>query len=141
MRDKAAKGKSTRAAERKVKSSARRATAAQTAVTVTFRHIESTEAIRQYAERKFAHVSKLIKRPCEAHLILTVDKYRQHGEVTLKTGRLSVTAQQETKDLYSVIDLLLDKVTRQLKKNIEKINARHTRALSTGEVASAAEEI
>jgi ribosomal subunit interface protein len=141
MRNKAAKGKSTRAAERKVKSSARRATGAQTVVNVTFRHVEPTAAIRQYAERKLAHVSKLIKRPCEVHVILTVDKYRQHGEVTLKTGRLSVTAEEETKDLYSVIDLLVDNVTRQLKKSIEKRATRHTRALSTGEVASAAEEI
>ena len=59
-----------------------------------------------YAEQKFAHLGRSLKRTCLAHLILTVDKYRQHGEVTVKSGRLSVIAQEETKDLYSVIDLL-----------------------------------
>jgi putative sigma-54 modulation protein len=140
MSYKAAKGKATRKAEQKAKTATRRARQEQTVVTVTFRHVEPTDAIRLYAERKLAHVSRLVKRPCEAHVILTVDKYRQHGEVTVKSGSLSVTAEEETKDLYSVIDLLADKVSRQLKKTNGKRIARHTRALSTGEVASAAEE-
>ena len=110
-------------------------------VAVTFRHVEPTEAIRSYAERKLSHLAKYLKRACEVHLILSVDKYRQHGEVTVKSGRLAVTAQEETKDLYSVIDLLADKVERQLKKHLAKIEARKVRSLSTGEVLSAAEEM
>jgi ribosomal subunit interface protein len=133
-------GKRARAENRKVRRVARVADGAATNVTVTFRHVEPTDAIRLYAERKLAHVGKLLKRSCDAHLILTVDKYRQHGEVTVKSGRLSVTAQEETKDLYSVIDLLADKVGRQLKKHIEKFKAKKVRSLSTGEVLSASEE-
>ena len=52
-----------------------------------------------------------------------------------------VVAQEETKDLYSVIDLLTDKVGRQLKKHLEKFKAKKVRSLSTGEVLSASEEI
>ena len=133
-------GKRTRAEIRKVRRAARVGDGTVTRVTVTFRHVEPTDAIRLYAERKLAHVSKLLKRTCDAHLILTVDKYRQHGEVTVKSGRLSVTAQEETKDLYSVIDLLADKVGRQLVKHIEKFKAKKVRSLSTGEVLSASEE-
>jgi putative sigma-54 modulation protein len=135
------RGKRTRATVRKVRRAERIANAPATEVAVTFRHVEPTEAIRQYAEKKFAHVGKLIKRTCQAHLILTVDKYRQHGEVTVKSGRLSVSAQEETKDLYSVIDLLADKVGRQLKKHLEKFEAKKVRSPSTGEVLTASEEI
>jgi putative sigma-54 modulation protein len=135
------RGKRGRATVRKKRRAERIANAPATAVAVTFRHVEPTDAIRQYAERKFAHVGKLLKRTCEAHLILTVDKYRQHGEVTVKSGRLLVTAQEETKDLYSVIDLLADKVGRQLKKHLEKYTAKKVRSPSTGEVLSANEEI
>jgi ribosomal subunit interface protein len=133
-------GKRTRAENRKVRRAGRVANATQTHVTVTFRHVEPTDAIRLYAERKLAHLGKLLKRTCEAHLILTVDKFRQHGEVTVKSGRLSVVAEQETKDLYSVIDLLVDKVGRQLKKHLEKFKAKKVRSLSAGEVLSATEE-
>jgi len=134
------RGKRGRATSRKLRRATRRAGAPVTEVTVTFRHVEPSDALRLYAERKFAHVGKLLKRTCQAHLILTVDKYRQHGEVTVKSGRLSVSAQEETKDLYSVIDLLADKVGRQLKKNLEKFNAKKVRSPSTGEVLSASEE-
>jgi ribosomal subunit interface protein len=134
-------GKRGRATVRKVRRAARIANAPVTEVSVTFRHVEPTDAIRLYAERKLGHVGKLIKRSCQAHLILTVDKYRQHGEVTVKSGRLSVSAQEETKDLYSVIDLLADKVGRQLKKHLEKFKAKKVRSLSAGEVLSAREEI
>ena len=133
-------GKRARAENRKLRRIARVADGNLTNVSVTFRHVEPTDAIRVYAERKLAHIGKLLKRSCDAHLILTVDKYRQHGEVTVKSGRLSVTAQEETKDLYSVIDLLADKVGRQLKKHIEKFKAKKVRSPSTGEVLSASEE-
>jgi putative sigma-54 modulation protein len=109
-------------------------------MTVTFRHVAPSAAIRTYAERKFAHLAKFLKRPCEAHLILTIDKYRHHGEVTIKSGQLTVTAQEETKDLYSVIDLLADKVGRQVKSQLGKAEGKKIRAVSTGEVLSAAEE-
>jgi putative sigma-54 modulation protein len=134
------KGKRGRASIRKERRAERIANALMTEVTVTFRHVEPTDAIKDYAERKFAHLGKLIKRTCRAHLILTVDKYRQHGEVTVKSGRLSVIAQEETKDLYSVIDLLTDNVGRQLKKHLEKFKAKKVRSPSTGEVLSASEE-
>jgi ribosomal subunit interface protein len=135
------KGKRGRASIRKTRRAERIANAPITEVTVTFRHLEPTDAIKVYAEKKFAHFGRSIKRACVAHLILTVDKYRQHGEVTVKSGRLSVIAQEETKDLYSVIDLLTDNVGRQLKKHLEKFKAKKVRSLSTGEVLSASEEI
>jgi putative sigma-54 modulation protein len=135
------KGKRGRATVRKVRRAERIANAPVTEITVTFRHVEPTDALRLYAERKFARVGKMIKRTCSAHLILTVDKYRQHGEVTVKSGRLLVTAQEETKDLYSVIDLLEDKVGRQLKKHLEKFKAKKVRSPSTGQVLAASEEI
>src|ERR1700687_4979829 len=133
-------GKKLRVATRSSSRAARKAQIPPVVVTVTFRHVEPSAAIRAYAERKFADLAKFLKRTCEAHLILTIDKYRQHGEVTIKSGHLTVTAQEETKDLYSVIDLLADKVGRQLKSHLGKVKGKRLRALSTGEVLSAAEE-
>ncbi len=139
MGNKAGKGKRSRAAERQERRAARKR-AAELRVNVTFRHVEPTDALRQYAERKLAHVARALKRPCEAHLILSVDKYRQCGEVVFKSGRLAATAAEENTDLYAVIDLLADKVARQLKKHVEKITGKRTRAPSTPEVLTAAEK-
>jgi putative sigma-54 modulation protein len=105
-------------------------------IAVTFRHIEPTEAIRAYAVLKLSHPARFLKRPCQVHLTLTVDKYRHRGEVTVKSGHLAVAAQEETKDLYSVIDLLAEKVERQLKNHRGKTTAKRLRASSTGEMLS-----
>src|SRR5690349_2630093 len=140
MAIKKAAGKRNRAAERKVHRREQLKSRPVAEVAVTFRHVEPTEAIRQYGERKLGHVAKALMRPCTVHLILSVDKYRQRGEVVVKSGRLSVAAQEENKDLYSVIDLLADKVQKQLKRHLEKIEAKKWRSPSAGEVLSEAEE-
>jgi putative sigma-54 modulation protein len=113
---------------------ARRKPRAEAKVTVTFRHVAPTPALAQYAERKLGRVAKFLKQQAEAHLILSVDKYRQCGEVTVKSGHFMISAQEEDKDLYCVIDLLAAKVQRQLKKHLEKIEARKVRSPSAVEV-------
>jgi len=139
MNMKNGKGKKTRAVERKVKR-AERIKGAEVAVHVTFRHMDATDALRQYAEKKFAHLSRILKQPAQAHLILEVDKYRQCGEVTFKSGRIAATAKEENTDLYAVIDLLTDKVGHQLKKHVEKVKSKKMRSPSTSEALVAAEE-
>ncbi|MGH7907240.1 MAG: ribosome hibernation-promoting factor, HPF/YfiA family [Candidatus Binataceae bacterium] len=137
MLSKIMRGKRSRKAARQERRKGRLEAAPETAVEVTFRHIEPTEAIRQYAERKLAHLAKFLKRPGRVHLILSVDKYRHHGEVTFKSGPVTIAAEEETKDLYSVVDLLADKVGRQLKRHQEKTETRRAQAQSAGEVLSA----
>jgi putative sigma-54 modulation protein len=112
---------------------ARRKARVEAKVTVTFRHVAPTPALAQYAERKLGRVAKFLKREAEAHLILSVDKYRQCGEVTVKSGHFMISAQEEDKNLYSVIDLLAAKVQRQVKKHLEKMEARKVRSPSAAE--------
>jgi len=140
MKSKPGEGKKSRATARKVRRTALKRSTPTAKVTVTFRHVDPSDAIRAYAERKFAHCAKHLKRACEVRLILTVDKYRQCGEVSVKSGRLALAAQEETKDLYSAIDLLADKIDRQLKSHLGRTATRKTRAASTGEIMAAEAE-
>jgi ribosomal subunit interface protein len=141
MPSKAGPGKRSRAISRRTRRSAAKARIHVPEVAVTFRHTQPTEAIRAYAVRKLSHPAKFLKRPCQIHLILTVDKYRHRGEVTVKSGYITVAAQEETKDLYSVIDLLADKVERQLKNHRGKNTARRLRGPSAGELMSNEETV
>jgi putative sigma-54 modulation protein len=85
-------------------------------VTVTFRHVRSTEALRTYAEEKIARLDRYLHRPMEAHVILEVVKKSQRAEIHLIANGTALFGEEETNDLYSAIDLALDKVERQLKK-------------------------
>lgn len=136
MQSKAGPGKRSRAIARRTRRSSLKARIPAPEVAVTFRHVEPTEAIRAYAVRKLSHLARFLKRPCLIHLILSVNKYRHLGEVIVKSGYLAVSAQEETKDLYSVIDLLADKVERQLKDHRSKTTTKKLRAPSAGELMS-----
>ena len=85
-------------------------------VTVTFRHVDPTPALRAYAEEKLVRVKKYLRRPVDAHVILSVSKERHVAEITLKADHVTMVAQEETHDLYSAIDLALDKLEHQAQK-------------------------
>lgn len=89
-------------------------------VLVTFRHMDATAALRRYAETKVQRVHKLMRRPIEAHVILEVSKRRHIAEITLSGEHLHLTAKEATADLYSAIDLAMDKVERQIQKHVKK---------------------
>ena len=89
-------------------------------VMVTFRHVEPTDGLRQHAEEKVQRVHKYLRRPIEAHIILSVEKQRHIAEVQLSANHLNVTATEETNDLYSAIDLAMSKIERQVKKHTAK---------------------
>lgn len=94
-------------------------------VSVTFRHTEPTAALKQYAEEKVHKVGKYFDRPLEAHVVLSVDsRERQLAEVTLQTQRTTIHGREETNDLYSAIDLVMDKIERQVRKYKEKIRVK-----------------
>lgn len=98
-------------------------------VTVTFRHVAPTAALRKYAGDKLQRLSKYSTRPMEAHVILSVLKKSHRAEIHLSVNGTSLFSEEETADLYSAIDLALDKVERQVKKlNAKRKNhqAEHT---------------
>lgn len=90
-------------------------------VSVTFRHTDPTDALKQYAEDKIHRIGKYFSKPLDAHVVLSVDsKERQMAEVELYGPGTTIHGKEETEDLYAAIDLVMDKVERQVKKQKEK---------------------
>ena len=94
-------------------------------VTVTFRHVDPTPALKAYAEEKLTRLKKYLRRPVDAHVILSVSKERHVAEITLKADHATMFAQEETHDLYSAIDLALDKLEHQAQKLKAKRRDHH----------------
>jgi putative sigma-54 modulation protein len=86
-------------------------------IAVTFRHVDPTPALRTYAEEKLERVvKKYLRRPVDAHVILEVSKERHVAEITLQADHVRLFAKEETHDLYSAIDLAIDKIEHQAQK-------------------------
>ena len=92
-------------------------------ITVTFRHMEPTESLRTYAEEKVSKINKYLDYPVEAHIVLTVEKFRHVADVTLSLNGTMVKGVEETEDMYSAIDQVMDKIERQTKKYKDKLTS------------------
>jgi putative sigma-54 modulation protein len=90
-------------------------------ITTTFRHIESSEALKSYAGEKLERVQKYIDEPIVAQVFLTVEKIRHIAEVTITARGITIKASEETNDMYAAIDAVVDKIERQLRRYKERI--------------------
>jgi putative sigma-54 modulation protein len=86
-------------------------------INVTFRHVDPTPALRSHAEEKLERmVKKYLRRPVDAHVILSVSKDRHAAEITLQADHVTMFAKEETSDLYAAIDLAVGKLEHQAQK-------------------------
>jgi putative sigma-54 modulation protein len=89
-------------------------------INVTFRHVDPSQALKDYVIGKLGKIDKVVEKSFDAHVTLSVEKYRHIAEVFLTARGITIKAFESTEDLYSAIDLVCDKVERQLKKYREK---------------------
>jgi putative sigma-54 modulation protein len=93
---------------------------------VTFKNIDSSDHLKAYVSDKLDRFDRFLDAPAEASVVLTVEKFRHIAEISVSAGRLNINGKEETGDMYSAIDLVLDKLDKQLKRNKEKIRDRWT---------------
>jgi putative sigma-54 modulation protein len=81
-----------------------------------------TPAIRTYVQSKLERIARHFDHVIDAHVILTVDKLRQKAEATLHVRGKDLHCESEEQDLYAAIDLLADKLDRQVLRYKDKVN-------------------
>ena len=84
--------------------------------------IDVTQAINDYLESKLSKVDKYFDDDVEAKAIISAKGREQKVEVTIWSGKYNVRAEETNEDLYSAVDLVVDKLERQLKKYKDKFN-------------------
>lgn len=99
---------------------------------VTFRHTEPTDAIKEYAEQKLGKVKKYLNEPIDLAVVLSVEKIRHTAEASLTADRQTITCHEETQDMYSAIDGLADKLEAQVKKAKGRMHSRRGAGAETG---------
>jgi len=93
---------------------------------VTFKNLDSSDHLKSYVADKLDRLDKYLDNPAEANVVLTVEKFRHTAEINVAGDRLSINGKEETNDMYSAIDMVLDKLEKQIKKNKQKIRERRT---------------
>ena len=98
-------------------------------LSVSGHHLAVTPAIRDYVSGKLERIRRHFDHVIDAHVILSVSKIRQKAEVTLHVRGKELHCECEQADLYAAIDLLADKLDRQvLKYKNRRANRPHEAA-------------
>lgn len=90
-------------------------------------NIEVTPAIREYLERKITKLERYFTEPLEANVNVNL-KFNQDKtskvEVTIPLPNLVLRAEETNVDMYAAIDLITDKLERQIRKHKTKVNRK-----------------
>jgi len=93
-------------------------------LSTTFRHMDASQAVREYAAEKLDKIKKYFnKDPISAHAVFAVERGFNHVadiNITLPNG-IVINAKETTEDMYSSIDLASARIERQVRKWKEKI--------------------
>lgn len=90
-------------------------------INFTGRHVEITDALRQYTLEKLARIQRHYDKITSIQITLGVEKLLQKAEAILHIPRGgTIVAQSESQDMYTSIDTLVEKLERQILKHKER---------------------
>ena len=87
---------------------------------VRFKNLKSSDALRSYVSEKLNRMDKYFSGPAEASVVLSIEKFRHSAEINITGDRLTINGKEETEEMYAAIDMVLDKLEVQIKKNKQK---------------------
>ena len=89
---------------------------------VSFRQMESSPALRDYATGKLERVvGKYVHGKVDADVVMSVEKFWHIANFTLQIKNLTIKGQERSEDMYSSIDLALAKIEKQLRRHKDRI--------------------
>lgn len=94
-------------------------------IEVVGRHINVTDALRSYVNDKFSRIDRHTDNITSVKVTLSPEPntHKAESEIRIAGGQLFASA--EAHDMYAAIDLLIDKMDRQVRKHKSKIVSRN----------------
>lgn len=103
-------------------------------LTISGRHLELTPAIRAYVQNKLERIKRHFDNVVDISVILSVDpitekEKRQKAEINLRLRGKDLHVESIAQDLYAAIDLLIDKLDRQVIRYKDKLQDHQHEAI------------
>jgi putative sigma-54 modulation protein len=91
-------------------------------LTISGHHLDVTPAIRDYVQNKLERITRHFDQVIDSHVILAIDNLtekekRQKAEINMRLSGKMVHVESVAQDLYAAIDLLMDRLDRQVVKH------------------------
>ena len=104
-------------------------------VTVIAKNMELTEALKEIVQKKISKLEKYFEKDVEAKATLSVQKNRQIIEVTIPFNGAILRGEESTSDMYKSLDLVEDKLERQIRKQKTRLSRKHGGSVRFGELS------
>ncbi len=98
-------------------------------ISYTFRNMEPSEGIKNYASEKISKLQKYCRAPVHAEVTFSVERHLHRTDISVTADSHQYTSHEQSEDMYASIDLVTDKILRQLRdrKSTETDRMRHGR--------------
>jgi putative sigma-54 modulation protein len=104
-------------------------------LSVTGHHLAITPAIRGYVESKLERILRHFDHVIDVHVILSIEKLRQHAEVALHVRGKDIFVEADHENMYAAIDALVDKLDRAVMKHKGRAYSKTHVAIKHYEIA------
>jgi putative sigma-54 modulation protein len=94
-------------------------------INISGHHIELTDALKGYVSDKLNRLARHFDHITSTQVTLSVEKSRQKAEATVRFSGGEIFADSIDQDMYAAIDLLVDKLDRQILRHKEKVKDHH----------------
>lgn len=96
-------------------------------IQITGRHLEITDAMKDYAMEKVSKMERFMNRIIDVNIIMDMQREDHRVEIILKVGHLKIRSQASTTDMYASIDKAVAKLEAQLLRYKSKLNDHHAK--------------
>lgn len=103
-------------------------------VTVIAKNMELTDALKEIVQKKISKLEKYFEANVEAKATLSVQKNRHIIEVMIPFNGIVLRGEESTSDMYKSLDLVEDKLERQIRKQKTRLSRKHSGSLRFAEI-------
>src|SRR5215813_1471701 len=104
-------------------------------INITFRHMTGTDAVKAYAHEKMAKLQKFLRQAMTSNVTLSVEGLDHVADVGISSGSAHFHATERSEDMYASIDMVHDKLERQIRAAKGAIVAKKRGGTSAREFA------
>ena len=109
-------------------------------INITFRQMEGTEAVKKHVHEKLAKLQKFLRTAMTAEVKLSVEGLEHIADVNIASGSAHFHATERREDMYASIDMVHDKLERQIRGAKGATMAKKRGGTTAGQFAADAEK-
>ena len=94
-------------------------------INITFRHFVASDSLKNYVREKLERVNKYLDQAGEAHVVLYLERHLHHADISIHAKPFNLRGLAESEDMYASIDLAMDRIEAQLRREKDRIKNHH----------------